>query len=91
MPNRPPDRRPHEPQALQHEEPDVDERGDDGRGDRDHVHARALCGASRAPRRDILAVTMQYAESILDLVGNTPLVRLTRVTARPRPARRASR
>jgi cystathionine beta-synthase len=24
---------------------------------------------------------MQYAETILDLVGNTPLVRLTRVTA----------
>ena len=28
---------------------------------------------------------MEYAESILDLVGNTPLVRITRVDARPRP------
>ena len=31
---------------------------------------------------------MEYAESILDLVGNTPLVRLTRVTARSGPADR---
>ena len=28
---------------------------------------------------------MPYAESILDLVGNTPLVRITRVDRRPRP------
>ena len=31
---------------------------------------------------------MQYAESILDLVGNTPLVRLTRVTRDLGPADR---
>ncbi len=26
------------------------------------------------------SATMRYAESVLDLVGNTPLVRITRIT-----------
>ena len=30
---------------------------------------------------------MRYVESVLDLVGNTPLVRIRRIVARPRPAR----
>ena len=30
--------------------------------------------------RDLYSAAMEYAESILDLVGDTPLVRLTRVT-----------
>ena len=35
----------------------------------------------RAPQsRNLYSAAMEYAESILDLIGNTPLVRLTRVT-----------
>ena len=40
---------------------------------------RGLIGFRR-PRRPGYARIMKYAESILDLVGNTPLVRLSRVT-----------
>jgi hypothetical protein len=42
------------------------------------VHRRIVDG-SRCRGAAILP-TMDYAESILDLIGNTPLVRLTHVT-----------
>ena len=48
--------------------------GGDGRGDRDDVHAGIV-----SPRPPRILASVKYAESILDLVGNTPLVRLTRV------------
>ena len=40
-----------------------------------------------APDRHGILAAMQYAESILDLVGGTPLVRISRLTRRPGPVR----
>jgi cystathionine beta-synthase len=46
------------------------------------------CGGCVGGRRGLASIlpTMRYAESILDLVGNTPLVRLTHVTRDLGPA-----
>jgi cystathionine beta-synthase len=38
-------------------------------------------GAARPPRTQDEEVRVQYAESVVDLIGGTPLVRLSRVTA----------
>ena len=42
--------------------------------------ARLPLTSCPAAERDLYSAAMHYAESILDLVGDTPLVRLTRVT-----------
>src|SRR3989454_11212548 len=44
--------------------------------------------ADRGPEGPVYSRAMQYAESILDLVGRTPLVRLSRVPGDPGPADR---
>jgi cystathionine beta-synthase len=55
--------------------------GNEGRNDGHDVHLRIVRRERRAAGR-YPPWRMRYAESILDLVGDTPLVRLTRIPAR---------